>query len=76
MVLLVFKCGCYTVVSIVFTVVVSAVVLLFLPAVVVVPEQGGGRVARVSLCLIAHCIFWGACNVLGPWDPVNNQCHR
>ena len=59
-----FTCGDYAVVYIVFTCGGYAVVFIVLPAVVVVPEAGGGRVAGVSLCLMAHCIVWGACNVL------------
>ena len=61
---IVFTCGGYAVVYIVFTCGDYAVVFIVLPAVVVVPEAGGGRVAGVSLCLMAHCIVWGACNVL------------
>ena len=74
MVYIVFTWGGYAVVYIVFTCGDYAVVFIILPAVVVVPEAGGGRVAGVSLCLMAHCIVCGACNVLWPWDPVNNQC--
>ena len=71
----VFTCGDCYVVYIVFTCGGYAAVFIVLPAVVVVPEAGGGRVAGVSLCLMVHCIVCGACNVLWPWDPVNNQCH-
>ena len=62
-----FLCNCGMFLSvefIVFTCGDYAVVFIVLPAVVVVPEAGGGRVAGVSLCLMAHCIVWGACNVL------------